>query len=126
MKFVLILTVLLISAGAMAESPCDVRVGESSGMKVIEFATGNVVHSKINLRESSADALLEEMLNLQDMGICTEKILSQKCVLKFDKKLRANSLTLYRGTDRWLSWAVESKRQAQDYVRNLKRVGFCS
>lgn len=117
---------MLMSSFAFAESVCDVRVGEASGMKVVEFASGNVIHSKISINESTAEAMLEEMINLQDMGICTEKIQSRKCVLKFEKKNKVNSLTLFRGADRWLSWTVQSKKQAQDYVRNLKRVGFCS
>lgn len=123
------LFVLLLTFGALsaqAESLCDVRVGDSSGMKVVEFATGNVVHSKMSLKEAQADAILEEMINLQDMGVCTEKILAKKCVLRFEKKVKETNITLFRGQDKWLSWTVSQKKQAQDYVRLLKRAGFCS
>jgi hypothetical protein len=128
MKFYLILTALLFSSLAPAVSNCDIQLGETVGVQVVEFSTGNIVHSKMSLKESSPQAILEEMVNLQDMGVCTEKILAKKCVLRFEQrdKKKAKELTLYRGEDRWHSWMVESKNQAQDFVKNLKRLGFCS
>jgi hypothetical protein len=125
-KALFLVITLLISARTYAESNCDIRVGESVGLKVVEFATGHVVHSKFSLKETTADALLEEIVNLQDMGICSEKILSKKCVLKLEKKDKENMVTMYRGADRWVTWKVASKKSAQDFVKNMKRVGFCS
>lgn len=125
-KFYLLIAYLLVSVSAYAESPCDVRPGSSVGIKVVEFATGNVIHSKIPMRESTADALLEEMINLQDMGVCEERIISRKCVLKFEKLKQLNFVTLYRGADKWNTWNLNSKQEAQKYVKSLKKAGFCS
>jgi hypothetical protein len=122
-----ILTVcMLLSFAAFAETPCDVRPGTSIGLPVIEFITGHVIHSKMNLSESSPDALLEEMTNLQDMGVCEEKIIAKKCLLKFEKVSKINFITLYRGPHKWIQWNLKAKDTAQNYVKNLKRVGFCS
>lgn len=126
MKFSLIVMMLMLTLHAQAESKCDVRTGTSMGIKVIEFASGNVIHSKMAVKEVSADALLEEMINLQDMGICEERIISQRCVLKFEKQNKTNMITLVRGTDRWKTWSLSSKLQAQELVKSLKRAGFCS
>ena len=114
-------TLLFLSPLALAQSHCDVRVGETLGVKVMEFSTGHIVHSKMSLVESTPDAILEEMINLQNMEICSEKIISKKCVLKFEKKTPRHSLTLYRGEDRWQSWSIDSKKDAQNYVNNLDR-----
>lgn len=126
MKFSILTFFLIFTLNARAESPCDVRPGVSIGIKVVEFTTGNKVHSKMPMRQSTADAILEEMINLQDMGICEEKITSQKCILKFEKIRKRNYISLFRGAHRWNSWTLKSKRQAQNYVINLKRLGFCS
>lgn len=126
MKFSFLALFMLLSLKAFAESPCDLRPGTSIGVKVVVFATGNVIHSKMPMRESTADALLEEMINLQDMGVCEEKIVAQKCVLKFEKQQKINFISLYRGTNKWNTWNLKSKEQAQNFVKNLKRVGFCS
>lgn len=126
MKFSVLSLFLFLSLEVFAEGPCDLRPGTSIGIKVMEFATGNMVHSKMPFRESTADALLEEMINLQDMGVCEEKIISQKCILKFEKREKLNFISLYRGNNRWNTWKLQSKDQAQNYVKNLKRVGFCS
>lgn len=117
---------LLFTISAKAESLCDIRPGTSSGVKVVEFATGHLIHSKMPIREGHADALLEEMMNLQDLSICSDKIISQKCTLKLEKINKENFITLYRGKDKWNSWNVKSKDTANKYVKNLKRVGFCS
>lgn len=126
MKFALLSLFMMMSLKAFAESPCDLRAGTSIGVKVVEFATGNTVHSKMPMRESTAEALLEEMVNLQDMGVCEEKIIAQKCVLKFEKQAKLNFISLYRGTNKWNTWNLKSKVEAQNFVKNLKRVGFCS
>lgn len=125
-KFSVLTFFLLLSLQVFAESPCDVRPGISIGIKVVEFTTGNQVHSKMPMRQSTAEAILEEMINLQDMGVCEEKILSKKCILKFEKLRRNNYISLFRGNQRWNSWSLKSKAQAQNYVKNLKRLGFCS
>jgi hypothetical protein len=125
-KFYFMNLVLLLALNAFAESPCDIRPGTSVGIRVVEFATGHTIHSKIPLRESTAEALLEEMINLQDMGVCEEKIISRKCILKFEKIQKINYVTLYRGQNKWNTWGIKSKDQAQNYVRSLKKVGFCT
>lgn len=126
MKFALILALFVFSSLASAEELCDVRPGESLGVKVIEFTSGNTIHSKMTLKETTPDALAEEIVNLQDMGVCAETIISKKCVLKFEKTQKTNLLTMYRGQDKWLSWPAISKNQAQVFVKSLQRVGFCS
>lgn len=125
MKLKLLILTLILSANVFAEETCDIRLGKTAGVQVVEFATTNVVHSKMALRDSTADAILEEMISLQDMGVCEEKILSKKCVLRFEKKPQT-LITLFRGQDRWLSWNTKSKNEAQKFVINLKRIGFCS
>ena len=123
--FVLIIS-LFAALNTWAEAPCDVRPGTSAGVKVVEFATGNIIHSKISFRESTVNAIVEEMLNLQDMGVCEERIKKQKCILKFEKIRQNNFITLYRGGHKWNTWNLKSREQAQSYVKNLKRAGFCS
>lgn len=125
-KFYLLHLVFLMSLNAFAESPCDIRPGTSVGIKVVEFVSGNTIHSKIPLRESSAAALMEEMVNLQDMGLCEEKIISRKCVLKYEKFKKNNYVTLYRGAHKWNTWGIRSKEQALIYTKSLKRAGFCN
>jgi len=100
MKLILLL-VLLVSQGAFAEAPCDIRLGHSVGVRVVEFSSGHVVHSKMPLREMSVSSLREEMTNLQDMGLCEMKIERKRCILKFEKRAVENQLTLIRGQDRW-------------------------
>lgn len=117
--------ILMISQAAFAEATCDIRLGQTVGVRVVEFATGNVVHSKIPLKEMSVSSLREEMISLQDMGICEEKIQRKRCILKFEKRTRSNQLTLLRGADRWLSWSLAGKTSAQKFVRILQQAGFC-
>ncbi len=109
-----------------AESPCEIRPGTTMGIRVMEFASGNVIHSKIPLRESSPEALYEEMISLQDMGICEEHITPRKCVLRFEKLRQTNYVVLLRGKEKWNAWGLKSKDEAQKYVKGLKRYGFCS
>lgn len=125
-KFSVLTLFLTLSLKVFAEAPCDLRPGLSIGIRVVEFTSGNTVHSKMPMRQSTADALLEEMINLQDMGVCEEKITAQKCILKFEKIRKNNYISLFRDNKRWNSWSLKSKEQAQNYVIHLKRVGFCS
>lgn len=125
MKFTLIFLVFLMNSFAFAEVDCDLKLGLSTGVPVVEFTSGNTIHSKMSIKEMTPAALEEEMINLQDEGICTEKIPVKKCVLKFEKQ-KAQKLTLYRGQDRWLSWPTQAKREAQNFVKGLQKVGFCS
>lgn len=126
MKLVLFLLFSVFMLSAHAEDTCDVRPGTSVGIKVIEFASGNTIHSKMPFTESTADALLEEMINLQDEGVCEEKIVARKCILRFEKKAKKTFVTLIRGNNRWSTWNLRSKGRAEAFVKNLKRVGFCS
>lgn len=126
MKSSLIIIMLLAINIAQAEPVCDVRVGESIGINVIEFASGNQIHSKMALKDTSPKAIAEEMANLQDMGVCAEKIITKKCVLKLEKKATAGHITMFRGSERWISWSLSSKSAAQSFVQNLKKIGFCS
>jgi len=121
----LTLLLLMISSSLWANSPCDVQVGESFGVRVLKFTDGHKVHAKMLLSELSTGALTEEMTNLQDEGICSEKISAKKCVLKFEKKPKT-TLNLYRDGQKWTSWEVASKREAQIFVKSLQRAGFCS
>lgn len=122
----LIAIMLLASNLAYAEFPCDIRLGESIGLRVVEFTTGHVIHSKMSLKESSGPALREEIINLQDEGICTEQIPLKKCVLKYEKVASRKDITLYRGSDKWQSWNLSAKKDAQEFVISLRRAGFCS
>ena len=124
MKFILLLMVFA-AQGAFAEAPCDIRLGQSVGVRVVEFASGNVIHSKIPLRQMSVANLGEEMMNLQDMGICEMKIEKKRCILKFEKRTSENQLTLLRGPDRWLSWSLNGKKSAQKFVKILQQAGYC-
>jgi len=124
MKLKLML-LLLISWNAFAEAPCDIRLGHSVGVRVVEFASDNVVHSKMSLREMSVSSLREEMVNLQDMGLCEMKVQRKRCILKFEKRTKENQLTLLRGSDRWLSWSLAGKTSAQKFVKILQQAGYC-
>jgi hypothetical protein len=124
MKF-LIFILLIISQTALAESLCDIRLGQSVGVRVIEFVSGQEVHSKIALREMSLYSLKEEMTSLQDMGICEAKIQRKRCVLKFEKKDSGHQITMFRNQERWLSWNLNGKESAQKFVRILKQAGYC-
>ena len=124
MKFFIVI-LLMISINLKAESSCDVRPGKSIGIDVIEFVSGQKVLSKMTLRESSPRALLDEMTELQDMGDCGEKVVIRKCVLKYEKQKKVNVLTLYRNGMKWSSWNLHLKNKAQNYIKGLKKAGFC-
>lgn len=124
MKLFLILILITVQS-AFAEAPCDIRLGQSVGVRVIEFASENVVHSKMSIREMSVASLREEMTNLQDMGLCDMKVQRKRCILKFEKRTQGNQLTLLRGNDRWLSWSLAGKTSAQKFVKILQQAGHC-
>ncbi len=121
----LLVAILFVSQSAMAEAPCDIRLGTTVGVRVVEYASGNVIHSKMPLKEMSVASLREEITNLQDMGICEAKLQRKRCILKFEKSNKGNQLTLFRGVDRWLSWSLAGKTSAQKFVRILQQAGFC-
>lgn len=125
-KFFLLNLLLLAGLKAYAEVPCDIRTGSSLGIRVVEFVSGHTIHSKMPLREGTANALYEEMINLQDMGVCEEEIKSQKCILRFEKNPKAKFVTMYRAGGKWNSWNLKSKEEAQTYIKSLKKYGFCS
>jgi hypothetical protein len=125
MKFILI-SLLFMSQTVKAEALCDIRLGQTLGVRSIEFNSGNTVHSKIPLREMSVASLSEEMVNLQDMGVCAEKTIKKKCILKFEKRTNDNVLVLFRGEDRWLTWNLAGKVAAQKFIKILQQAGFCS
>jgi len=124
MKLFLLFSIL-ISQSVFAEAPCDVRLGHSVGVRVVEFATGNVIHSKMALKEMSVSSLREEMINLQDLGLCEMKIQRKRCILKFERRTKENQLTLIRDADRWLSWSLAGKVSAQKFVKILQQAGYC-
>lgn len=123
MKWIVIF--VMMTQMAFAEAPCDIKLGQSVGVRVVEFATGNVVHSKMPLKEMSVSSLREEMTNLQDMGVCEQKVSRQRCILKFERRPKGNQLTLFRGVDRWLSWSLAGKTSAQKFVKILQQAGYC-
>ena len=125
MKFLVLILFILGSAHARAEV-CDVRLGQSIGLRVVEFVSGNTIHSKMSLKDTTADSIYSEMINLQEEGICDERIVARRCVLRYEKKSRTTLITLFRGQDRWVSWLLSSKKKAQDFIKNMKRTGFCS
>lgn len=75
-------------------------------------------------KDSTADALIEEMYNLQDLNLCSDKIVQSRCELKVNPN---NGLvTFVRGKKNWVSWPKSSIQFAQNYLKEMKRVGFCS
>lgn len=125
MKLLVLILFILGTAHAQAEV-CDVRLGHTIGLRVVEFVSGNTIHSKMSLKDTTADSIHQEMLNLQEEGVCEDKILAKKCVLRYEKKAKTTLITLFRGQDRWVSWLLSSKKKAQDFIKNMRRVGFCS
>jgi hypothetical protein len=125
MKLLVLFLFVLASAHARAEI-CDVRMGQSIGLRVVEFVSGNTIHSKMSIKDTTAQSIQTEMINLQEEGVCDEQIVSKRCVLRYEKKSRTTLITLFRGQDRWVSWLLSSKKKAQDFIKNMKRAGFCS
>lgn len=121
----LIIFLLFILSGQVWAQNCDVRVGTTMGLKVMEFYSGNTIHSKMTIRETTAEALIEELSSLQDEGMCSERIPAGKCVLRFEKRNKTNLISFFRNNERWATWMVKSKSRAQAFVKNMKRVGLC-
>ena len=117
---------MLFTLSAWGESPCDIRPGETEGIKVLKFHSGSTVHSKMALRDVTPDALFEEMISLQEMGVCREKIYSKKCHLKMIRTKTVSRINFLRNHELWMSWPVQEKKQAQNFVKSLIRIGFCS
>ncbi len=126
MKIGVVFFAIFLSLNGFTQEHCDVRLGDSQGIKVMEFASGNMIHSKMALRDVSPQALFEEIISLQEMGVCSEKIYARKCVLRYEKKNTINHLTFFRGQERWMTWKVSLKKDAQDFIRSLIRIGFCA
>lgn len=125
MKYLILILLILGSAHAHADA-CDVRMGQSIGLRVVEFVSGNTIHSKMSLKDTTADSIYHEMISLQEEGVCEERIVAKRCILRYEKKSKTTLITLIRGEDRWVSWLLSSKKKAQDFIKNMKRVGFCS
>ena len=125
MKFLVLILLILGSAHARADF-CDVRMGQSIGLRVVEFVSGNTIHSKMSLKDTTADAIYSEMINLQEEGLCEERIIARRCILRYEKKAKTTLVTMFRGEDRWVSWLLSSKKKAQDFIKSMKRTGFCS
>ena len=124
-RSIIFVSLILMTFNAKAANACDIRPGFSIGVKVVEFFLGRTVFSKIPFVESTPEALHEEMVSLQDMGLCQETIKSQRCVLKLEKNQSQSYITLYRGNERWNSWSLLYKNRAQIFVKGMKKVGFC-
>lgn len=126
MKSLVAILFAIFSMSVFAQAKCDLKLVTSVGVKAVEFYSGQEVHSKMAMRDSSADALAEELINLQDMGLCAQEFQHQRCTLKFEKANKVNFISMYRGSERWLTWNLTAKEKAQAYVASLKRFGFCS
>ncbi len=125
MKKFIALIFILSSLSAWGESNCDVRIGYSQGIKVMEFSTGNVIHSKMSINDVTPDALFEELISLQEMGICNEKIFSKKCSLKLAKEKSKSKIYFFRNLEKWKEWNLSDKKDAQIFIKSLMRIGFC-
>lgn len=123
MKFIVL--IMLMLTGQVFAQDCDVRIGSTMGLKVIEFHSENTILSKMTIKETTAEALYEELTNLQAEGLCSEEIPAKKCVLRFEKRKKTNFISFFRGNERWATWFVKSKSRAQAFVKSMKRVGLC-
>lgn len=124
MKFVVFSLFALLSTSAFSKNICDLEVSKKFGVVVVEFKEKNKTLSKMAFKDSTADALIEEMYNLQDMNLCSDKIVQSKCTLKVNPQ--KSLVTFVRGTKEWVSWPKTSIRHAQNYLKEMKKVGFCS
>lgn len=124
MKLTVLFLFTLMSLPIFASNICDLEVAKKLGVVVVEFKEKNKTLSKMAFKDSSAEALIEEMYNLQDMSLCADKIVQSKCRLKVNP---SNGLvTFVRGKKEWVSWPKTSISHAQKYLTEMKKVGFCS
>ena len=114
----------LFSTQAFAQD-CEVKLGTTIGLKVMEFRRGHEILSKMTIKETTAEALREEFINLQDEGLCNETIPAKKCILRFEKRRKTNFISFYRDGERWATWFVKSKNKAQAFVKSMKREVLC-
>lgn len=124
MKLALFLLFTLISTNIYAAKVCDLEVNKKFGVVVVEVKQGNQSLSKMAFGDSTPNALIEEIYNLQDMDLCSYHIVQSKCELKADAQARV--VTFVRGKKTWVSWPLQSAGHAQNYLKEMKRVGFCS
>jgi hypothetical protein len=121
----LFLALLFIFSTQAFAQDCDVRLGTTIGLKVMEFHRGHEVLSKMTIKETTAEALHEEFVNLQDEGLCSQTIPAKKCILRFEKRRNTNFISFFRDGERWATWFVKSKNKAQAFVKSMKRAGLC-
>lgn len=121
----LLFVLLFLFSSQLFAQDCDVKLGTTIGLKVMEFHRGHEILSKMTIKETTAEALREEFVNLQDEGLCGEKIPAKKCILRFEKRRKTNFISFYRGDERWATWFVKSKHKAQGFVKSMKRAGLC-
>lgn len=124
MKFVVFSLLVVFSSAVSAKNICDLEVAKKFGVVVVEFKEKNKTLSKMAFKDSTADALIEEMYNLQDMNLCSDKIVQSKCILKVNPQ--KGLITFVRGQKEWVSWPKQSIKYAQNYLSEMKKVGFCS
>lgn len=124
MKIAILFLFSLMSFNTFAAKVCDFEVTKKFGVVVVEVKEGNRSLSKMAFQDSTPNALIEEIYNLQDMDLCSHHIVQSKCELKADA--RSGLVTFIRGKKKWVSWPKKSVSHAQNYLNEMKRVGFCS
>jgi hypothetical protein len=126
MKRICLLLSIIASFSSWASPLCDLAPNMSNGVKVIEFKVGDSTQSKIPYNQFSISTVTEELTSLQEMDVCGEKVIKDKCVLRFEKLPNKNIISMIRGNKKWLSWNLQNKQEAQEFVIILKKTGFCS
>lgn len=121
----LIFVLLFLFSSQVFAQDCDVKLGTTIGIKVMEFHRGHEILSKMSIKETTAEALKEEFINLQDEGLCNENIPAKKCILRFEKRRKTNFISFFRDGERWATWFVKSKNKAQAFVKSMKKSGLC-
>lgn len=124
MKLTVFILIAMISTSTYARNICDLEVTQKFGVVVVEFKERNKTLSKMAFKDSTAQALIEEMYNLQDMNLCSDKIVQSRCGLKVNPQ--SGLVTFIRGKKEWVSWPKSSIQQAQNYLKGMREVGFCS
>lgn len=123
MKFAVLFLMSLFSLNTFAAKVCDLEVNKKFGVVVVEVKQGNQSLSKMAFGDSTPNALIEEIYNLQDMDLCSYHIVQSKCELKANAQ--TGMVTFVRGQKTWVSWPLQSAEHAQNYLKEMKRVGFC-